>query len=147
MNIRSAGQEEIEEIRELLVASSLPAEDVSDAAAIMFLVAANDANAISGCVGLEAYGTVGLLRSLAVAKDARGLGIGHALVAAAENAARMKGMAQLYLLTTTASQLFVSIGYNAVARSEVPESLRSSTQFASLCPASATCMRKLIEVA
>ena len=38
-----------------------------------------------GVIGLELYGSVALLRSLAVAAEVRGTGVGNALVAAAED--------------------------------------------------------------
>lgn len=144
MKIRVARKDEIGEIRELLAESGLPVEDISESVSITFLVAPVDGRAISGCVGLEAHGAVGLLRSLAVAKDARDMGIGKALVVAAEETARSQKLEDLYLLTTSASGFFASNGYVVVERSSAPERLRASTQFASLCPASAVCLRKTI---
>ncbi|MGC7403999.1 arsenic resistance N-acetyltransferase ArsN2 [Pandoraea pneumonica] len=140
--IRPARVDEIPQIRTLLAKCELPWEDVTESAGIGFLVAvATDGN-IVGSVGLELSGTVGLLRSLAVAEEARGMKIGHALVAAAEARAREQAVDALYLLTTTASQFFARQGYVVVDRSAAPESLQRSSQFASICPASAACMFK-----
>ncbi|PRF46376.1 GNAT family N-acetyltransferase [Burkholderia multivorans] len=130
MKIRSARSDEINEIRQLLAGCALPAEDISESASITFLVAAKDGRPISGCVGLEARGAVGLLRSLAVTADTREIGIGRALVAAAEVTARLRQIEELYLLTTTASQFFIRRGYGVVERSSAPEELQKSTQFA-----------------
>ncbi|MPW15525.1 GNAT family N-acetyltransferase [Paraburkholderia sp. CNPSo 3157] len=146
MKIRSARPEDMKAIRELLAGCSLPVEDVSDTAPIQFLVAANDGDAIAGCVGIETYGPVGLLRSLAVVADARGARIGHALVTAVENAARQEGIEELYLLTNTASLFFQGNAYQLVSRESVPLAVKQTTQFSMLCPASAVCMTKRISM-
>ena len=46
----------------------------------------------AGVIGLESFGTVGLLRSLVVSADARADGIGRQLVAALEALAREQRM-------------------------------------------------------
>lgn len=142
--IRPARADEIPQIRALLAKCELPWEDVTESAGIGFLVAVATDGSIVGSVGLELSGPIGLLRSLAVAEDARGMQIGHALVAAAEEEARQQAVAALYLLTTTASQFFARRGYGVVDRSAAPESLQRSSQFASICPASAVCMVKAV---
>ncbi|WP_233848002.1 arsenic resistance N-acetyltransferase ArsN2 [Paraburkholderia sp. HD33-4] len=145
MEIRSARTDEIDAIRELLAQCGLPVEDVSGSAPIQFLVAVVDSDStIVGCVGLEAYGTVGLLRSLAVAADARQRRIGVALVAEAESVARRAGIEGLYLLTTTASRFFQANGYEVAGREVVPRAVKQTTQFSTLCPATAVCMKKPI---
>ncbi|WP_233884906.1 arsenic resistance N-acetyltransferase ArsN2 [Paraburkholderia flagellata] len=145
MEIRSARTDEIDAIRELLAQCGLPVEDVSGSAPIQFLVAAVDSDStIVGCVGLEAYGAVGLLRSLAVAADARQGMNGFALVAEAESVARRGGIEELHLLTTTASGFFLRNGYEVVGREVVPLAIKQTTQFSALCPATAVCMKKRI---
>ncbi|VVE68191.1 Amino-acid acetyltransferase [Pandoraea pnomenusa] len=140
--IRPARVVEIQQIRALLAKCELPWEDVTESAGIGFLVAvATDGN-IVGSVGLELSGTVGLLRSLAVAEEVRGMKIGQALVAAAEAIAREQAVDALYLLTTAASQFFARRGYEVMDRSGAPEVLQRSSQFTSICPASAVCMVK-----
>ena len=52
------------------------------------------------------------------------------------------GVETLYLLTTTAPEFFGERGYAEVNREEAPEAIRGSTEFADLCPTTATCMRK-----
>ena len=70
-----------------------------------------------GIVGLERFGSVALLRSLAVAAELRGTGVGKALVAAAEEYAQTKNVQTLYLLTTTAADFFARLGYAPLPRS------------------------------
>ena len=55
-----------------------------------------------GVVGLENFGTMALLRSLAVSVELRGSGLGRTLVQFAESEARAMGVIDLFLLTETA---------------------------------------------
>ena len=97
-----------------------------------------------GVVAVELYGEYGLLRSLAVNDEFRGLSIGKKLVAEAENWSINNGLKQLFLLTTTAADFFPKLGWEITERSAVPESVAASTEFASVCPSSAVCMFKNI---
>ena len=144
MAVRSARTKDIDAIRSLLIAASLPAADVSETSPIAFFVFEDDRHEIKGCVGLEVYGAVGLLRSLAVRPDAQNAGIGQILVSNVEEAAALQAIGQLYLLTTSASDFFVRSGYEVVDRESAPEAIRGTLQFAELCPASATFMTKML---
>jgi amino-acid N-acetyltransferase len=48
------------------------------------------------------------------------------------------------LLTETAEKFFRAIGYEVIDRRHVPEEIKQSAEFRSLCPASAVCMSKLL---
>jgi amino-acid N-acetyltransferase len=87
-------------VRALLAAAGLPVADLT-AAHLDGFWGCGESPDLSGVVGLEIHGTVALLRSLAVAPAWRGQGLGAALLAHAERAARRRGLAALYLLTTT----------------------------------------------
>lgn len=130
-------------VLDLLRSAGLPTADLDDAHRDRFL-AVRDGVAVVGCVAVEPYGEAGLLRSLAVAADARGRGLGARLVDAAEARARAAGLRTLYLLTTTAAPFFETRGYAAADRSDVPDAVRQSAEFAGVCPASAVCMGKLL---
>lgn len=93
-------------------------------------------------VGVEFYGAVALLRSLAVAEGVRGKGCGKRLVQEAEQYAARNGVKRLYLLTTTAEPFFRSLGYDTVNRESVPEPIRSTAEFSVLCSATARVMAK-----
>ena len=125
----------------LLRRCGLDPADLDDRPAVE-LAGVRGADGPVAAVGLEHHGRAGLLRSLAVAPEARGRGLARRLVAHAEDRARRAGLADLFLLTDTADELFGRLGYTAVARAAAPAAIRSSPQFASLCPASATCMHK-----
>jgi protein-tyrosine-phosphatase len=69
-----------------------------------------DDRGLAAVVGLEVFGKVGLLRSLAVRPDNRGTGLGGTLVGAAEELAAQQGIVELFLLTTTAEPFLRQAG-------------------------------------
>jgi N-acetylglutamate synthase-like GNAT family acetyltransferase len=50
-------------------------------------------------------------------------------------------MPAVYLLTTTAESYFPRFGFVTVPRAAVPEGVRTSIEFRSACPSTATAMR------
>ena len=104
-----------------------------------------DSGQIVGSVGLEICGEFGLLRSLALSESLRGQGIGEQLVGQIEEYARSKNISSIYLLTTTADQFFTHLGYQTVRRENAPAPVQDTTEFQSICPASAVCMCKQIK--
>ena len=108
------------------------------------LLGIRDGGRLVGVVGVELYGSDGLLRSLAVAPAHRNSGLGATLVSNAETWAAEQGVEILYLLTTTAAQFFARRGYEAVPRSEAPDAIAATAQFSDICPASSTFMRKVL---
>ena len=127
-------------IHRLLASASLPYEDITEGLLQNFLVGRSDR--IIGVVALERYQDVALLRSLAVAKEHSGVGIGKQLVVAAERLAAEMKIKSIFLLTTTADRFFEGLGYRRLPRDQAPLTIRGSNQFASLCPASAVLMVK-----
>jgi amino-acid N-acetyltransferase len=140
MSVRALGDGEYPAVRALLQACTLPTEDL-DQARPTFL-GAFDGTGLAGVVGIEAHGRVGLLRSLAVRADARGTGLGSLLADEAERWAAGQGIAELYLLTTTAEPFFARRGYLVQQREQADPVIRQTTEFTSACPASATVMRR-----
>jgi amino-acid N-acetyltransferase len=137
-----ANDEDVEAIVALLKTNNLPIKDIGTGHRI-FLVARSE-NKTVGCVAVEMYGTIGLLRSLAVVNEYRGKGIGQKLVQKAESWSLENEIDSLYLLTTTAVEFFPKIGWQKADRSLAPESIASSSEFATLCPSTAVCMKKNI---
>lgn len=129
------------ELTTLLAGCDLPTSDLVANARVRLYGCRIDGELV-GAVGLESLGRVALLRSLAVAPSQRGKGLGQALVANAERHATTQGMDTLYLLTTTASGFFAELGYTPADRTQAPEAIRATPQFAGLCPATATFMSK-----
>ena len=125
----------------LLAAVSLPSSDLTEPLLEHFLFS-GPRNAPTGLVGLELYDRVALLRSLAVAPDAQRTGLGSALLEQAEGYAYWRGVRSLYLLTTTAERFFTGRGYTLAPRESCPAAIRSTSEFASLCPASSALLVK-----
>jgi amino-acid N-acetyltransferase len=140
LTVEAADPDDLDAVEGLLEANDLPARDVRTSPATFYLARA-DARLV-GVGGVEPYGSAGLLRSVVVEESHRGRGYGAALCDALEARAAERGVETLYLLTTTAAGFFRRNGYGAVPREEAPPSVRGTTQFADLCPTSATCMRK-----
>jgi len=107
-------------------------------------VARSADGSILGCAGLERYGPAVLLRSVAVARRARGSGLGRALVAAALEHARDGGAREAWLLTETAAAFFAALGWERCERTQAPPAIAGSVEFATACPASATAMRRAL---
>ena len=126
-------------VRALLAAAGLPVADLT-AASLADFWGCRAGEELAGAIGLERYGAVALLRSLAVAPDWQGRGLGAALPAHAERTARQRGIAALYLLTTTVEAFFAQRGYVRLPREAAPPALQQTAEFATLCPASAACM-------
>jgi len=143
VQIRLAMVEDEVQIRELLREAQLPFEDISEHLK-NFLVAEHK-NVIVGTIGLQIYGELALLRSLVVAPSYMNKGIGRMLYGRIIAYARLNGVRELYLLTTTADRLFRKLGFSKVERTELPESVQMTNEFKNLCPASAVCMRKGID--
>ncbi|MCB0210587.1 MAG: GNAT family N-acetyltransferase [Anaerolineae bacterium] len=126
------------DILTLLMASKLPQEGLSEHIETA-LVAHDDAD-IVGSAALELYGSAALLRSVAVAPDFQGQGLGHQLTRAAIDLARQHKVSQLYLLTETASDFFPKFGFYTIDRAQVPSPVKNSLEFTTLCPDSALVM-------
>jgi amino-acid N-acetyltransferase len=123
----------------LLQSCELPFADLSAEHLRHFWVCRRDDRVVA-TVGLEVVGEVGLLRSLAVSPDARGQRLAHRLWGRIRDDAATKGVRQLYLLTTTASELFARWGFQPLARDLVPAAIAATTEYGSLCPRTATLM-------
>lgn len=105
---------------------------------------AGEPGAPTGIVGLEVYGDVALLRSLAVVPARRDAGAGTALLAHAEQFAHARGVGAIYLLTTTAEAYFAARGYERVPRESAPPAIRATREFAGICPASSAFMPRTL---
>jgi amino-acid N-acetyltransferase len=128
-------------VTQLLTGAGLPTSDLAALGPVHFL-ACGPVESPDGVVGLELYGSVALLRSLAVGARRRGRGCGAALVAQAERLARSRGVKDVYLLTTSAERFFERLGYARAEREAAPAAIRRTQEFAALCPSSSTLMVK-----
>lgn len=139
--LRLATSKDLPAVLALLEGAGLPYQDLTTAHLADFLVA-ESGHSILGIVGLERCHEDALLRSLAVRPESRLTGLGTQLADAAEDHARQTGVDTLYLLTTTAADFFARRGYEVIERRAAPPELQKTTEFSSLCPSQAVCMRR-----
>jgi len=95
------------------------------------------AGRLAGVVALEAHGAAGLLRSWAVAPDARGAGVGGALLAHALREARAMGLGVVAAITTTVPDRLAAAGFRETTRDALPAALQASPELRGACPDSA----------
>jgi amino-acid N-acetyltransferase len=78
---------------------------------------------VIGCVALDEYSpSVVELISLAVSPDAQGIGHGKALIAAAEQLARMRGYTELFSVSYS-DELFLACGFERASLGWYPEKI------------------------
>lgn len=135
-SIRPARPADLPRVAALLAEAALPLDGVTESFAD-FLVA-EAAGRVVGAAGLEIRGDDALLRSVVVDPGFRGRGVGQALTARAIAEARSRGLANIWLLTLSAADLFQRFGFRTVARDYVPPALQATVEFHHACPASAT---------
>jgi amino-acid N-acetyltransferase len=140
VSLRRAGQADHEPVATLLRDLELPTDGVAEWLD-QFWVAEYQGRVI-GVAGMERYGDSGLLRSVAVAPEWRGSGIGRTLVDRVLEEGRAAGVREVYLLTTTAEHYFPRLGFTCVDRETVPPAVQASAEFTGACPASAVVMRR-----
>jgi len=128
------------EIITLLTSFGLPTDDLDSADISIFGIHVD--NQLVGCIGLELFDKLGLLRSLAVDINHQSKGVGEELVKFLEELASGEGLRELFLLTETAEKFFNKLNYILVDRSLTPELLKSSAEFSHLFPDSAVLMMK-----
>lgn len=140
ISIRPATAHDEKAIKVLLKKAKLPFKDVK-VGRRLFIVAEEN-NCVVGVVGLEIREEQGLLRSLAVEERYRGQGLGEDLLQEIIAEADIRGIKSLYLLTTTAEGFFAKRGFGKTDRASAPVALQQTTEFKSICPVSAACMKK-----
>lgn len=134
------GQSDLEVIRAMLRDAGLPIDGLMAVATALFV--ARDGDRIVGAVALERHGEDGLLRSLVVEPERRDMGLGAALLGAAEGEASRLGLGAVYLLTETASRFFAGRGYDRIDRAHAPQAIMESVEWSVACGDSAVPMRK-----
>ncbi len=138
IRIEKATTDDLPEILCLLKISDLPNDDLSEHITSTFV--ARDGKKIYGSAALELYGNYALLRSVAVAPEQRSTGLGERLTHAALEFGKASGITHYYLLTETAHAYFNRFGFRIVDRAEIPDEVKKSVQFVSVCPESAIAM-------
>jgi amino-acid N-acetyltransferase len=141
--LRSASDSDVAAVAGLLRMAELPTDGL-DALVPDLVIAADAAGELVAAGAIERYGVDALLRSVVVAASARGTGLGRRVVEDRVGQAARLGISAVYLLTTTAEAFFARLRFEVVERDAVPEAVRGSAEFVSLCPASAVAMRRRV---
>jgi amino-acid N-acetyltransferase len=131
--------ESFEAFRTLLKSSNLPADDLNFKKDL--LVGYYEGDALVGTGGLEIYEPFALLRSLSVKLGIRGKSVGTTITEYLLAEAKKRKLKAIYLLTETAHGFFLKKGFEDVPRDQVPEEVKSSSEFSHVCPTSAVVMR------
>lgn len=129
-------------VRGLLSEAGLPLEGAAEAFARGIVV--RDGDRVIGCAAIEPYEGAALLRSVAVAPDQRGTGVGTSLVHEAEDLAHDGGASTVILLTETTEGWFGRLGYAVVERSNVPADVSRSIEFETACSTTAVAMQRAL---
>ena len=119
-----------------LQAADLPTADLLESGARYFALGTY------GYGGLVELGNRALLRSMVVAKDHRGRGVGAAILNGLLAEARELGLEEVWLLTTTADEFFSKRGFSRIPRGDAHAAIAGTAQFKQLCPGSAVLMRR-----
>lgn len=106
-----------------LEAAQLPTADLFDTPARYFALGTE------GYGGLVQLGNTGLLRSIVVAKEQRGKGVGAAILKGLLAKARELGLEDVWFLTTTAHEFFSKRGFARVPRANAPAAIAGTAQF------------------
>ena len=128
----------------LLSSAGLPSADLPEDPLECFWGCGSPENP-KGVIGLEVHGSYGLLRSLVVEAAQQKTGCAKALVSTLENYAHCRRLRSIFLLTETAEGFFGKLGYHAINRNIVPEPIRATQEFSSLCPSTAIVMTKRLD--
>ncbi|MHA2253777.1 MAG: arsenic resistance N-acetyltransferase ArsN2 [Candidatus Kariarchaeaceae archaeon] len=133
-SITKAITQDLPGVLKLLKLVDLPIEGVKEHFHNFFIVKKNKITL--GCIGIEIYENVGLLRSLAIHPSFQGKGIGQQMVSKIEEYSAEKGLHNIYLLTETAEKFFLKLGYQFISREETDTKIKQSIEFTTLCSSS-----------
>jgi N-acetylglutamate synthase-like GNAT family acetyltransferase len=140
ISLTKASRSDLDELLALLAVVNLPAEGVVEHIG-NFWIARNASNQLIGCAGLERYGRLGLLRSVAVSPGNQNTGLGSKITTALLDDAAKAGIEEVVLLTTTARDFFASrFGFREANRESFDEQLARSPEWRLPRCASAVCM-------
>ena len=140
--LKKATPDTLPALQRFLTDMKLPVSDLP--ADLSGFTLAFEGDELVGTAGMELLGSIGLLRSVAVAETHRSKQLGRQLFAAALDHARAHGVQEVFLITNTADAYFEKNGFQRVERSEAPVEIAGTAQFAGLCPASAVVMKRVI---
>ncbi|WP_332681733.1 arsenic resistance N-acetyltransferase ArsN2 [Bosea sp. (in: a-proteobacteria)] len=131
-------------MRAALAQAGLPTADLSEPGRSFFAFRTLSGRPL-GHGGFERYGPDVLIRSVVVAQEARGMGVGRAILPLLLRRAFDQGGRRAWLLTSDAAPFFEKIGFRRTERAEAPAAILATQQAAALCPASAVLLTRQIK--
>ncbi len=129
----------LEKLQAFLQKNGLPFSDVKLKGSV-YLMYLDEHQHLVASGGLEIFGKYALLRSVAVDQQQRGKKLGDKITKDLISKAKSLGIAEVYLLTETAEEFFAQRGFNKISRASAPIDILNSSEFKTVCPASAVCM-------
>lgn len=135
-----SNQTEFETFREAVKAAGLPHQDLNYQNQVLVLY--YEGNKLVGTGGLEVVNQYALLRSVSVNSNSRGQNLGKAITTDLLKNAQKSSLEAVFLLTDTATTFFEKHGFEKVDRTAAPSEIKSTTEFSSVCPVSASFMVK-----
>ncbi|MEQ8364924.1 MAG: arsenic resistance N-acetyltransferase ArsN2 [Cyclobacteriaceae bacterium] len=130
--------EHLEAFTAQLKTAGLPYEDLSKEEHVLIGYYENEQ--LIGTGGIEIYENYGLIRSVSISAPNRGKKLGSKIAYHLIDKAKEKDLTGLYLLTETAKDFFLKIGFEVVDRNAVVKPVQASSEFSHVCPVTATCM-------
>jgi glycerol-1-phosphatase len=141
-SVRPAGPDDGAALGDLLRAAGLSDEPPPQDRAERWLATDAANGAAVGTVALELAGASAHLRSLAVAKDRRGVGLGTLLTAHAVREARRSGATMVFIATESAEGFFSNLGFSREGTLDaLPRVFREHMSF---CAETAVVMRLVL---
>jgi amino-acid N-acetyltransferase len=129
VSISKASTADLAEILALLESVNLPTEGVSENLG-GFLIARDSEGRLIGSIGLERHRKFGLLRSAAVAPNLQNSGLGSKLTANLLELAKVAGIEDVLLLTSTARDFFGRrFGFAEARRADYDSMLADSSEW------------------
>ena len=135
--------EMLSQISDLLTSSNLVPEGLEKENLTLFYKT-DKLERVVGAIGVELYGDSCLLRSLAVHKNNRNLGIARTLIHEALGFACSEKSFNVYLITETIGDTMIRYGFNNISRDDVPQEIIKSPFFNGICPCSCQIMHKKV---
>lgn len=124
---RPARPSDLAAIEHLLRENGLPTAGVAEH--LQGFSVAEDTGRLVASAGLEVYDGSALLRSVAVDRAYRNRGLAADLVRGLLEDGRGRGVADVFLLTTTAAGYFRRLGFSPIPRADIPRAVQVSREF------------------
>lgn len=138
LNMQIAGPKELAVVTRFLTENNLPVSDLMEDNITLYL--AFESQDLVATIGLEKYGSTGLLRSLAVKETFRNQQLADKMIKGLLKVCESENIREIYLLTTTAEKYFIRKGFLPVEREVVPAVIKQTREFRDICPSSAVIM-------